>query len=60
MKSKVAILRTRPESVVEDVVKVMEMADLGGSLDKKATTILKNNISCIPARIRPHGSLKVR
>ena len=45
MKSKVAILRTRPESVVEDVVKVMEMADLGGSLDKKATTILKNNIS---------------
>jgi hypothetical protein len=30
MKSKVAILRTRPESVVEDVVKVMEMADLVG------------------------------
>lgn len=45
MKSKVAILRTKPESVVEDVVKVMEMADVGTSLDKKATTILKNNLS---------------
>ena len=45
MSSKVAIIRTKPESVVEDVVKVMEMADVGGSLDKKATTILKNNIS---------------
>ena len=30
MKSKVAILHTRPESVVEDVVKVMEMAGLVG------------------------------
>ena len=45
MKSKVAILRTKPESVVEDVVKVMEMADVGTSLDKKTTTILKNNLS---------------
>jgi uncharacterized protein (DUF362 family) len=45
MKSKVAIVRTKPESVVEDVVKVMEMADVGTSLDKKATTILKNNLS---------------
>jgi uncharacterized protein (DUF362 family) len=45
MKSKVAIVRTKPESVVEDVVKVMEMADVGASLDKKATTILKNNLS---------------
>ena len=45
MKSKVAILRTRPQSVVEDVVKVMEMADVGTSLDKKVATILKNNLS---------------
>jgi uncharacterized protein (DUF362 family) len=45
MKSKVAIVRTKPQSVVEDVVNVMEMADVGTSLDKKTTTILKNNLS---------------
>ncbi|MCX5635455.1 MAG: DUF362 domain-containing protein, partial [Planctomycetota bacterium] len=45
MSSKVAIIRTKPESVIEDVVKVMEMADVGGVLDKKAATILKNNLS---------------
>ena len=45
MSSKVAIIRTKPESVIEDVIKVMEMADMGSVLDKKAATILKNNLS---------------
>lgn len=45
MGSKVAVIRTRPESVVEDVVRVMEMAGVGGALDHGATTILKNNLS---------------
>ncbi|RKY09468.1 MAG: DUF362 domain-containing protein [Planctomycetota bacterium] len=43
--SKVAILRTRPETVLDDVRQVMELADVKGSLDSSATTILKNNLS---------------
>ena len=43
--SRVAIVRTRPESVLEDVVRVMELAGVGGALDKNSTTILKNNLS---------------
>jgi uncharacterized protein (DUF362 family) len=44
-KSKVAVLKTTPETVLDDYVKLMEMADFTNYLDKSATTILKDNIS---------------
>lgn len=44
-RAKVAIIKTSPESAVEDVSKLMEMADYRDHLDKKSTTILKDNIS---------------
>ena len=43
--SKVAIIRTKPESVVDDVQQVMTLAGVANALDKNSTTILKNNIS---------------
>ena len=43
--SKVAIIKTKPETVVEDVQRVMKLADVEKALDKNSTTILKNNIS---------------
>lgn len=43
--SKVAIVRTKPETVLGDITKVMEMADYAGGLSRDATTILKNNLS---------------
>ena len=43
--SKVAILRTRPETVLDDVQGVMELAGVKQALDSSATTILKNNLS---------------
>ncbi len=45
MKSKVAIIRTTPETVIADTMKVMQMADVATSLSPSATTILKNNLS---------------
>ncbi|MGD2162921.1 MAG: DUF362 domain-containing protein [Anaerolineales bacterium] len=44
-KGKVAVLKTRPESVVEDVEKVMKMADFTSVLPKDCQTGLKINIS---------------
>lgn len=44
-KSKVAVLKTTPETVLDDYVKLMEMADFTNYLDKSAATILKDNIS---------------
>lgn len=44
-KSKVAVLKTTPETVLEDYSRLMEMADINSYLDKTATTILKDNIS---------------
>jgi uncharacterized protein (DUF362 family) len=44
-KSKVAILRTRPETVLEDYGRLCELAGMRTFLDPKATTILKDNIS---------------
>lgn len=41
----VAILKTIPEKVLEDIRRLMEMAGLKEALDPKATTILKDNIS---------------
>jgi uncharacterized protein (DUF362 family) len=43
--SKVAIIRTKPETILQDIQKVMQLGDIANSLDKSATTILKNNIS---------------
>jgi uncharacterized protein (DUF362 family) len=44
-KSKVAVLKTTPETVLDDYVKLMELADFTNYLDKSAPTILKDNIS---------------
>lgn len=45
MKGKVAVVKTRPETVLEDIERVMKMADFEQTLDKSSTTILKDNIS---------------
>jgi len=44
-RAKVAVLRTTPETVLEDTQKAMELAGLKEALDPNATTILKDNIS---------------
>jgi uncharacterized protein (DUF362 family) len=44
-KATVAILRTRPETVVDDYGRLFDLAGVRKSLDPKATTILKDNIS---------------
>lgn len=44
-KPKVAIVKTRPESVLADVGRTMELAEVRRHLDPGATTILKDNIS---------------
>jgi uncharacterized protein (DUF362 family) len=44
-KAKVAILRTKPESALDDYERLMHLADVTQALDKSATTILKDNIS---------------
>ena len=44
-KPRVAVLRTRPESVLDDYGKLCELAEVGSALDRGATTILKDNIS---------------
>jgi len=44
-KSRVAILKTSPDTVVKDYQRLAEMAGMADSLQKSATTILKDNIS---------------
>ncbi len=44
-RSKVAVLKTKPSTAVEDVRRVMQMADYADHLDPDATTIIKDNIS---------------
>jgi hypothetical protein len=44
-KARVAILRTRPESVVEDYRRLCELGGLQAALDGSAPTILKDNIT---------------
>ena len=44
-KTKVAILRTTPERVLEDIPAIMAMAGVKETLDPNAQTILKDNIS---------------
>jgi uncharacterized protein (DUF362 family) len=43
--SVVAAVRTRPETVLEDIARLSALAGLPDALDPKATTILKDNIS---------------
>ena len=44
-KSKVAVLKTRPETVIDDYPRLLSMAGADKALKKGATTILKDNIS---------------
>jgi hypothetical protein len=44
-KPKVAVLRTRPETVLDDYARLAELAGLKQALDPAAPTILKDNIS---------------
>jgi uncharacterized protein (DUF362 family) len=44
-KSKVAVLRTSPENVLEDYQRLCDLAGMPQALDPSATTILKDNIS---------------
>jgi uncharacterized protein (DUF362 family) len=44
-RSTVAVVRTRPETVLEDYGRVFELGGRGGALDPGVTTILKDNIS---------------
>ena len=43
--SVVAAVRTRPETVLEDIARLSALAGMPQSMDRKATTILKDNIS---------------
>jgi uncharacterized protein (DUF362 family) len=45
VKSRVAILRTRPEAVLDDISRLCELAGVKTALRGGATTILKDNIS---------------
>jgi uncharacterized protein (DUF362 family) len=44
-KSRVAVLRTKPDSVLDDYRRLCDLADIRGALDGGATTIIKDNIS---------------
>ena len=44
-RAKVAILRTKPDSAIEDYERLMHLADVKQHLDPSATTIIKDNIS---------------
>lgn len=43
--SQVAVLRTRPETILDDYRRLCQLAGLEHTLDRSATTILKDNIS---------------
>ena len=44
-KSKVAVLKVKPETILTDIERLCELAGMSAALDKGATTILKDNIS---------------
>ncbi|HLA40615.1 MAG TPA: DUF362 domain-containing protein [Candidatus Glassbacteria bacterium] len=44
-RAKVAVLKTTPERVVEDYLRLAELAGLAEALDRSAPTIIKDNIS---------------
>ncbi len=45
MSSKVAVVRTTPETILDDTRRVMQLGGVGDAMDASATTILKNNLS---------------
>lgn len=45
IESKVAVVRTSPVTVLEDIQRAMELAGIRSSLDRESPTILKDNIS---------------
>jgi uncharacterized protein (DUF362 family) len=45
MRAKVAVLRTQPETVLDDYQRLCDLAGMAEALDPRATTILKDNIS---------------
>ncbi len=45
MKSKVAVLRVSPETILSDVDRLVDLAGVSAALDPRRTTILKDNIS---------------
>jgi uncharacterized protein (DUF362 family) len=45
MKSTVAVLHTTPETILDDYIRLAELAGMTEALDASATTILKDNIS---------------
>jgi uncharacterized protein (DUF362 family) len=44
-KSRVAVLKCKPETILKDTERLCELANMKGALKKDATTILKDNIS---------------
>ena len=61
MKAKVAVLKTRPETVLKDYRRLMKMAGVEQYLDKSRATILKTifpGIFLTQGRIQHPGSLK--
>jgi len=44
-KSKVAVIKVKPESIFDDIERLNELAGMKHALDPSATTILKDNIS---------------
>src|ERR1700704_5917513 len=45
MKSKVAVLKVKPETILTDIERLCSLAGMDAALKKGATTILKDNIS---------------
>jgi uncharacterized protein (DUF362 family) len=45
IRAKVAVLRTHPETVLQDYERLLELAEVRQALNPQATTILKDNIS---------------
>src|SRR5215470_10819662 len=45
MPSRVAALKVRPESIIDDIQRLCELAGLKQALERGAATILKDNIS---------------
>jgi uncharacterized protein (DUF362 family) len=44
-KSTVAVIKTKPETVLSDIQRLMDLAGMSNALSKSAATILKDNIS---------------
>jgi uncharacterized protein (DUF362 family) len=44
-RAKVSVLRVAPDTILEDIDRLYELADVESALDKSAQTILKDNIS---------------